>query len=271
MDTIIIEDFEYKTEYDTTSFKNNKGRKNSLGQGNKYAVFPCYTDEDNPSNYDVIILPNKKIDGYRSVSNYASVLLGHDNETDLNIFAKIKIKSKYRINKKEINIDTESPEINFTWIKQNTSLIADRLIDACDSIHLRGTHWIIGSLMRDTNITTQIAEETYVRLITQRIEDSFSTRRNIISAFVKHYEINNDLNEFYVKQLRKANTLILQDLNSYWDNTLLDPLVNSFKLNNKNHYQYLKLLDKHHEIWKDNTKLKTELYDQIMEYANQVW
>jgi len=270
IDTIIIEDFEYRTEYDTASFENNKGRKNSLGQGNKYDVFPCYTDKDNPSNYDVIILPNKKIEGYRSVSNYASVLLGYDNETNLNIFSKIKIKSKYSIKEKEINIYTESPEINFTWTTQNTSLIADRLIDACDSIHLRGSHWIIGNLMRDTNITSQITEDTYVRLITQRIEDSFSTRRNIISAFVKHYKTNHELNEFYKNQLRNPNPSILQDLNTYWDDTLLDPLVNSFKLNNKNHYQYLKLLDKHHELWKDNTKLKTELYNQIMEYANQV-
>jgi len=269
-DTIEIKDFSYRTEYDTLSFELGETRKNSLGQGNKFDVFPVFEAKRNPSEYDAFIKPKENIVGYRSVSNYASVLLGYDNKTNLNIHSKIIAKCKYILNGKEIEFETESPEFKFIWSRVNREYLPNRFIETCDSIYLRGNYWIISSLAKDTSVTNQIPESTFVKLITQRVEDSFSTRRDIIAAFVKHYKTNNAVNEFYINELQKPNTIIFRDLDYYWHSSLLEPLTKSFKQNNKNHYQYLKLLDKHHDLWEDNSKLKTELYDQIKEYAYQV-
>ena len=269
-DTIKIKDFSYRTEYDTLSFELSETRKNSLGQGNKFDVFPIFEAKRNPSNYDAFIKPKENIVGYRSISNYASVLLGYDNQANFNIHSKIIAKCKYLLNGKEIEFETESPEFKFIWSRVNREDLPNRFIEACDSIYLRGNYRIISSLAKDTSVTNQIPESTFVKLITQRTEDSFSTRRDIIAAFVKHYKTNDVLNEFYINELQKPNTIIFRDLDYYWHNSLLVPLIKSFKQNNNNHYQYLKLLDKHHDLWKDNSKLKSELYYQIKEYASQV-
>ncbi len=269
-DTITIEKFTYSASYDTLSFDLIENRGSSLGQGSKFDVFPIFEAKKNPSKYDVILRPKESVVGYRSISNYASVLLGYDNETNLTIHSKVIAKCKYTLQGKEVEFDAASPEFKFVWKSVESNMLSSRLIDSYDSIHLRGNYWIVGSLSKDTSITHHIPESTYVKLITQNKEDSFSTSRDIIKAFVKRFGYNDELNAFYTTELQKPSTLTFRQLHFYWHDTLLQPLIQSFKINNNNHYQYLSLLDKHHDLWKYNTKLKTEMYNQIMDYASQV-
>jgi len=87
---------------------------------------------------------------------------------------------------------------------------------------------------------------------------------------LKHFDYDKEINAYYISQLPSADWGLIEDLEYYWQDSFLSPLVESFASINKNHIKYMRLLDKHHHLWKGDKELQSKLYHQIKEYAHQV-
>jgi len=268
---IALDKFFYSGEYKIYAQDSSFMNSGSLGEGNKFSVFTVFESSDTHSSHKITLLPKDQVRSFKSISSYASALLSHKNKVDLSISAQMTIRGRYQLSGENGEISKITSKFDLIWesTKGEYSRLVDMAIETCDSLEFWRHAWTVSGLFRDTNITSLISEDQYVDLIARRQKNSNQYRQIIIRSFLRQYSHNSKINEFFIAAIPTADWSLLEDLEWYWIDSFLEPLIESFKVSNDNHYKYLYMLDKKYGVWKDDESIKTELFSLINNYATE--
>ena len=266
---LLLTNFNYFIKYEGENQTWRKGRQSCERDLTIYDVFPQLESYTNHSGQkQITFYPNEQKVCTRTISNIESTILGYKNNNSLNVNAKISVDGKYKYSQNDFEFQSGETKFKFVWTshKRKYKKLADKLIQACDSIELRSNVKLISLLMKDKMITSKIPQEKYINIITKKQHGVLYYRLPIIKAYVKHYHSHERINQFYIKELANEETRLLEELYHYWDNSLHEHLTKSFLKSNTNHRQYLNILDNHNQYWKNDNELKSKLYNHLIHH-----
>ena len=270
---IEIVNFSYSIRCEAFDATGNLKKRHSLGQGNKYGVFPVFETKNNPSDYDAFIPKDGTVWCWRGPSHYSTVLLDHDAEDHLIVNAVLSVDLLYRQDQNVVKLKKQDIEFSFTWDKiaeQDYNKLAEKLKRNLDNAHIRGNGWIIHDLMQTPEVSTLLPVSYYKELARKREPALKQSRRLVLSHIAEYSKDNSDLVQHYQTLLPKADWTVLNDLSVIWDDSFLLPLVDSLEDQNKDHIKYLRILDQRATLWKNNHIVKDRLYKIVKTYASTV-
>lgn len=219
--------------------KNESGDKNvdygAFGQGNKYDLLHHYYNLTSLSELqkDVIIEPNSSLFAWIYLTNYASVLIDNRSQIPNEICASLQLNLGYEINGKLFKLNEDDANFCFQWVNSkfvSNQKLVNRLRDIILNPFERNVNVFVTShLMNNQEVASAIFTDDIVQGIISRKNISHNDETILLlTELSKRNAIPNiTLTEFYRNQIKNNFFNKEDELKYYWDNSLLDELLNS--------------------------------------------
>lgn len=243
-----------------------------FGRGNKYDLIHYFFDLPNSSHYKngAFVNPNSSIFAWKYLTNYASVLIDGRNIQESKICALFQLDFQYKIKGEEIKLVCENKPFCFEWVRSDSveeKKLEARLREIILNPHYRWVNtYVTSKLMGKQNIVKRISTEELIQGVLLR-EDVMDADENILFLTeIKRREVssNEKLVNSFKERISKKDGHILDELPYFWDNALLDDLINS----GLPWYPVYRILEVNANSWSSNPDNTKKVYEYLTASLN---
>lgn len=244
----------------------------AFGSGNKYDLLHCFFDLPNPSVYreGAIINPKSRIFAWKYLTNYASVLIDGINIEETNICGLFQLDFRYKIREEEYKLVCDNKSFCFDWVKSETveeSKLQTRLREIILHPHYRCVNTFVTSdLMARQNIVKAITSEELINGVLLR-DGVMNADENILflTELKKRSVSSNEiLTSSFRKRIVNRDGNVSSELQYYWDNTLLNDLINS----DLSYHDVQIILELNSNSWSSDSVSTKKVYEYLSTALN---
>ena len=269
---IIIESASYSINKEKTTKNGEKYiDKGEFGQSNKHRLIHEYYGIKNYLHRrdKVTIEPMKTITSWKYLTNYASVLLDGRELDDKVITALFELNFEYQIQDNNFEIYCENIPFSFSWTNSSSispSLLVKRLKEIINNPHMVSVNtYVTDDLMKIDKVRESISTKEFIQGVLLR-EDLINTEENILflSELKKRNEIpNSEITESFIRRFNQNKTTAKRELQHYWDDKLLDLL-----LNEDDSYLLYSIFELNANHWSSKQDNSDKIYKNIIKRLN---
>lgn len=206
-----------------------------FGRGNKYDLIHYFFDLPNASDYrdGAIVNPNSRIFAWKYLTNYASVLIDGRNIEESNICGLFQLDFLYKIRGEEIKLVCDNKSFCFDWVKSELveeSKLETRLREIILNPHYQWVNtYVTSDLMGKQNIVKGISTEELIQGVLLRASVMNADENILFLTEIKRRGVSSNeiLTSSFKKRIINRDGHVSSELQYYWDNALLNDLINS--------------------------------------------
>lgn len=238
-----------------------------FGQGSKYDLIHSLHNVPNPSQHPEAanIPPMESIQAWKYLSNYAGSLLEGQKSAGKTC-GQFELKFIYKIDEAVHELHVQNKEFCFKWTPSDSipvHILSNRLKELIYDPNYRWINvYMVSALMKKEEVRQAISSEDLQQGVLLR-ENTMTNDENIL--FLEELKRRNEtpsqaITEYYLQRLKEKKSKVTQELQSYWDDALLNELLHC-KYNNDIYY----VLELNANNWNKNPQYSNQVYRYLLE------